>query len=131
MPNAAGAPKASPERNAGSGRTLVPREKLRDKLVEELSIGHTSTASVLLSSDPWEFVDDRIIITVVNSFALNQLQKDKAFLSELVSSLLGQATQLEFKIRAAVQDNQPQEEKSEQVDILCRVFKGTVLEDRR
>lgn len=128
VPSAASVPKASPERNADSSRALVSREKLRDKLVEELSISHTSTASVLLSSDSWEFVDDRIVITVVNSFALNQLQKDKAFLAELVSSLLGQATQLEFKIRAAVQDNQPKEEKSEQVDILCRVFKGTLLE---
>lgn len=106
---------------------VVPREKLRDKLVEELSISHTSTASVLLSSDSWEFVDDRIVITVVNSFALNQLQKDKVFLTELVSSLLGQAVQLEFKIRSVVQNNQPKEEISTQVDILCRVFKGNLL----
>ena len=121
-------PKASPIKEAGSARALVPREKLRDKLVEELSISRTSTASVLLRSDPWEFVDDTISITVVNSFSLNQLQKDKAFLAELVSSLLGQTTQLEFKIRSVVQDNQQKEEKTEQVDILCKVFKGTVVE---
>lgn len=107
---------------------VVPKDKLRDKLVEELSISHTSTASVLLSSDPWKFEDDKISITVVNSFALNQLLKDKVFLAELVSSLLGQAVQLEFKIRSAVQDKQPKEEESKQVDILCKVFKGTVVE---
>lgn len=127
VPNAAVGSKTSPQRNEESSRTVVPRERLRDKLVEELSISHTSTASVLLSSDSWEFVDDRIVITVVNSFALNQLQKDKVFLTELVSSLLGQAVQLEFKIRSVVQNNQPKEEISTQVDILCRVFKGNLL----
>lgn len=127
VPNAAVGSKTSPQRNEESSRTVVPRERLRDKLVEELSISHTSTASVLLSSDSWEFVDDRIVITVVNSFALNQLQKDKVFLTELISSLLGQAVQLEFKIRSVVQNNQPKEEISTQVDILCRVFKGNLL----
>ena len=127
VPNAAVGSKTSPQRNEESSGTVVPRERLRDKLVEELSISHTSTASVLLSSDSWEFVDDRIVITVVNSFALNQLQKDKVFLTELISSLLGQAVQLEFKIRSVVQNNQPKEEISTQVDILCRVFKGNLL----
>lgn len=122
------APKAGPAKSPISAGEVVPREKLREKLVEELSIGRTSTASVLLSSGPWEFLDDRITITVVNSFALNQLQKDKAFLTELVSAFLGQATQLEFKIRPSVQSDQPQEEKSVQVDILCKVFKGTLQE---
>ncbi len=110
------------------GGGAVPKERLREKLVEELSIGHTSTASVLLSSDPWEFADDRLVIVVGNLFALNQLQKDKELLSDLACSFTGQPWQLEFKLREQVQANRVQEERPVQVDILCRVFKGTVLE---
>ncbi len=110
------------------GGGAVPKEGLREKLVEELSIGHTSTASVLLSSDPWVFADGRILIAVGNSFALNQLQKDKELLSDLACSFTGQPWQLEFKLRERAQANRVQEEWPVQVDILCRVFKGTVLE---
>ncbi len=128
IPQATPVPQSASTRMPPPSGGAVPKEELREKLVEELSIGHTSTASVLLSSDPWVFVEDRILIAVGNSFALSQLQKDRGLLSDLVCSFTGQPWQLEFKLRERAQANRVQEERPVQVEILCRVFKGTVLE---
>lgn len=116
-------PKASP---AVVGN-LVPRGKLRDKLVEELSLGHASTASALLGSQPWQFVENKVIIVVATSFSLNQLQKDKALVTEKLGEFSGENLQVEFQLKQAAQPQQKEEIQSNQVDILCKVFKGTVI----
>lgn len=107
---------------------VVPRDKLREKLVEELSISRASTASALLGSEPWQFVENKIVITVLTSFALNQLQRDKLLLSQMASSLSGEDLQIEFQLKRTVEANKI-EVQSNQVDIICKVFKGTVVGD--
>lgn len=107
---------------------VVPRDKLREKLVEELSISRASTASALLGSEPWQFVENKIVITVLTSFALNQLQRDKLLISQMVSSLSGEELQVEFQLKRVVEADK-MEAQPNQVDIICKVFKGTVVGD--
>lgn len=106
---------------------VIPRDKLKDKLVEELSIGHTSTASAILNSGSWDYSGNQLVISVSSSFALNQLQRDKSLLTELISSFLGEVFQVEFQMKKEKQSIQAKVENSTQVDILCKVFKGTLV----
>jgi DNA polymerase-3 subunit gamma/tau len=117
----------SPPRGKVPGATFVPRDKLKDKLVEELSLGHASTASALLGSQSWQFVEHQVIISVGSSFALNQLQKDKALVTDLLQKFSGEPIEAEFQIKQVVREIQPEEVKSNQVDIICKVFKGTIV----
>ena len=109
------------------GATFVSRDKLKDKLVEELSLGHASTASALLGSQSWQFVENQVIISVGSSFALNQLQKDKALVTDLLQRFSGEPIEAEFQIKQVVRETQPEEVKSNQADIICKVFKGTIV----
>ena len=109
-----------------SGGMCVPQDKLKEKLVEELSLSHASTASALLNSQ-WHFDQNQLNIIVGSSFSLNQLQKDKSLVLDLLQQFSGGSLQVDFQLRQARQKPVAEVEQSNQVDIICKVFKGTVV----
>ena len=109
-----------------SGGMSIPHDKLKEKLVEELSLSHASTASVLLSSQ-WKFDENQLNIIAGNTFALTQLQKDKSLVVDLLQQFSGGSLQVDFQLRQQQQKSVAEEAQSNQVDILCKVFKGTVV----
>ena len=109
-----------------SGGMRIPHDKLKEKLVEELSLSHASTASVLLSSQ-WKFDENQLNIIAGNTFALTQLQKDKSLVVDLLQQFSGGSLQVDFQLRQQQQKSVAEEAQSNQVDILCKVFKGTVV----
>ena len=109
-----------------SGGMSIPHDKLKEKLVEELSLSHASTASVLLSSQ-WQFDENQLNIIAGNTFALTQLQKDKSLVVDLLQQFSGESLQVDFQLRQQQQKSVAEEAQSNQVDILCKVFKGTVV----
>lgn len=109
-----------------SGEMRLSCEELKDKLVEELSLSHASIASVLLSSQ-WQFEGTKLNIFVASSFALNQLQKDRSLIIDLLHRFSGENLQMEFQLSQASPRLVAEVVQSNQVDIICKVFKGTVV----
>lgn len=109
-----------------SSEVRIPSDKLKEKLVEELSLSHPSTASALLSSQ-WEFEETQLKVFVASSFAVNQLQKDKSLIIDLLQRFSGENFQVEFQLRQASQKPATEVFQSNQIDIICKVFKGTVV----
>lgn len=120
------APPVSPQPLVPADSPGVPQDKLKEKLVEELSLSHASTASALLSSQ-WHFDQNQLNIIVGSSFSLNQLQKDKSLVLDLLQQFSGGSLQVDFQLRQARQKPMAEVEQSNQVDIICKVFKGTVV----
>lgn len=119
-------PPVSPQPLVPADSPGVPQDKLKEKLVEELSLSHASTASALLSSQ-WHFDQNQLNIIVGSSFSLNQLQKDKSLVLDLLQQFSGGSLQVDFQLRQARQKPMAEVEQSNQVDIICKVFKGTVV----
>ena len=105
----------------------VPLEELRNIIIQELTLTHAVVASSLMDSLEWDFSkQDKVIVPVQNAFAMTQLQKEKNMLSQLISKYSGQNRIFESVF--IQQKKEPEiNETIPQADILCKLFKGTVV----
>ncbi|MBO5137790.1 MAG: DNA polymerase III subunit gamma/tau [Spirochaetaceae bacterium] len=105
----------------------VSLENLREAMIKELSLTHVLAASALMDSEPWDFSEKGIIqVALPSAFALSQLQKEQSMLSQLASSLAKQ--NLTFRpILQHIETNEQLPQYSPQVEIVCKMFKGSVV----
>jgi len=112
------------EENQNSDITMTP-EKLRETVIRELSVSHALTASALMDSEEWDFSEAGFVkIYVPSAFSLAQLQKEKPMLTQLISSLSGKHLSVDFFQK--MQEKKVEKPIDPQVEILCKLFKGTV-----
>lgn len=104
----------------------VPLENLRKELIAELTFKHTLTASALMDSLPWDFSTEGLVkVPVTAAFTFSQLQKEKQLLTEYLSVLSGRRLVFEPELQSPEQKRK-EPEFPEQVNILCKLFKGSV-----
>lgn len=105
----------------------VDMAQFKQAVLEELSLKHTSTASALVESLPWEISENHIRVTVPNLFSLNQLQKEKLVVTQTMAALVGQDVVFEPQLKQEVSESKQKKQVPQQIDILCKVFKGSVI----
>lgn len=105
----------------------VDMAQFKQAVLEELSLKHTSTASALVESLPWEISENHIRVTVPNLFSLNQLQKERAVVTQTMAALVGQDVVFEPQLKQDVSESKQKKQVPQQIDILCKVFKGSVI----
>lgn len=105
----------------------VDMAQFKQAVLEELSLKHTSTASALVESLPWEISENHIRVAVPNLFSLNQLQKERAVVTQTMAALVGQDVVFEPQLKQDVSESKQKKQVPQQIDILCKVFKGSVI----
>ena len=105
----------------------VDMAQFKQAVLEELSLKHTSTASALVESLPWEISENHIRVTVPNLFSLNQLQKEKLVVTQTMAALVGQDVVFGPQLKQEVSESKQKKQVPQQIDILCKVFKGSVI----
>ncbi len=105
----------------------VDMAQFKQAVLEELSLKHTSTASALVEALPWEISENHIRVTVPNLFSLNQLQKERAVVTQTMAALVGQDVVFEPQLKQDVSESKQKKQVPQQIDILCKVFKGSVI----
>lgn len=105
----------------------VDMAQFKQAVLEELSLKHTSTASALVEALSWEIHDNHIRVTVPTLFSLNQLQKEKVKVTQTMAALVGENVVFEPQLKQEVSESKQIKQLPQQIDILCRVFKGSVI----
>lgn len=101
-------------------------EAVKGKTIATLSVEDAFISAALMQTGPWEMKDGEITTTVDSSFQESQLNTKSHEIAECIANIIGQ--NISFK---AVW-KQPVEHKEqvvipEQVNILCKAFKGDIV----
>jgi DNA polymerase-3 subunit gamma/tau len=103
--------------------------RLRTALINRLKSKWGLLASGLEKSLPWEWEGDKLIIPVRDSLGMGLLKKDAPLIRETLARLRGEPVSFEVVVGNHAGEPAPEEEPaiSPQVEMVCRLFRGTVV----
>jgi DNA polymerase-3 subunit gamma/tau len=103
--------------------------QLRAALIDRLKSNRGLLASGLEKSLPWEWAGDKLIIPVRDSLGADLLKKDSRFIQEALTRLRGSPLSFEVVVGTCAGEEVSEETPavSPQVELVCRVFRGTVV----
>jgi DNA polymerase-3 subunit gamma/tau len=105
-------------------------ERLRETAVAQLSDSHAMLAAALSQTRQWAFDDNIISVGVESDLSLQQLTEHGADVSRLLTSLWGKETRFMAVKAEAARRIAKKKSMSPDTEMLCRVFKGTIVETR-
>jgi DNA polymerase-3 subunit gamma/tau len=105
-------------------------EQLRETAVAQLSNSHAMLAAALSQTRQWAFDDNIVSVGVESDLSLQQLTAHGTDVSRLFTSLWGKETRFIAVKAEAARHTAKKKLMSPDTEMLCRVFKGTVVETR-
>jgi DNA polymerase-3 subunit gamma/tau len=107
-------------------RSSVTLEDLRDLVIQEISSDKALLASALMQTKEWILTGNRIEASLESAFQMRQLENEAKYISEKITSIFGKNVQF-VPILERVQVEQEQTEVPPVVEMVCKVFKGSVV----
>ncbi|MFP3089561.1 DNA polymerase III subunit gamma/tau [Treponema sp. TIM-1] len=103
--------------------------RLKAALISGFKLNRGVLASGLERSLPWEWSGDKLIIPVRDSLGVELLKKDAALIQEALVRIRGRPLPFEVVVGNHPGEALPEESPavSPQVELVCRVFRGTVV----
>jgi hypothetical protein len=133
------APVAIPPAPVAPAATLIANpdlsvEELRALALTGMEESRKMTAAALSQTSAWTASPDRAVISMLadSEFVVKQVVKDAAYISELLTALWGHRTGIEITVKSApaVLDEAPKAIPL-QAEIVCKVFKGSIMEEKK
>ena len=102
---------------------------LKAALIQQLQIEHTMLATAVGKTQDWEEKDGVLCISVHTPYEVQQLQREKAVLTQQAAALYGKP--LKIRITLAQEDATPKAALPARVEMVLRNIKGTVVDIRK
>jgi DNA polymerase-3 subunit gamma/tau len=110
-------------------------EELRALALSRMEESREMTAAVLSQTSAWTASPDRAVISMLadSEFVVKQVVKDAAYIADLLTALWGHKTGIEIKGKSASAEEASEMPKTIplQAEIVCKVFKGSILEEKK
>jgi DNA polymerase-3 subunit gamma/tau len=101
--------------------------ELRAKTIATLAVDEQFTASALNKTADWVLDNNHITATIDTTFNQTHLKQQAQLINECISQFYGQQLTIEFKLREEVKIQEKPIEVPEQIDILCKAFRGSIV----
>ena len=101
-------------------------EDLKNKIVNSISLDDGFLSSLLSKTTDWELKDNRISTFIETSFQKMQIDNKIQFINELLSKITGQNMSFSVSVKQA-EEEETVVEIPEQIELLCKIFKGTIV----
>ncbi|MCH5282326.1 MAG: DNA polymerase III subunit gamma/tau [Treponema sp.] len=121
----------NPEENSREQESVqnIPAENsLQGKVIAALLVEDEIVASLLKSTKNWRVENENIFAEVANEFQKNQVDSKIQIINKAISATLGKNYFFHTQIAATSEQNSPTEI-PQVVDMLCKIFKGSVKVD--
>jgi len=103
-------------------------EDLKKRLVDELTQKDDGfTASSIMQAFGWVLNGNEILVTVDNGFKKSHLEKQKSSIAEILSRICGKPMQFSVELKNTQQAESGAVELPQSVDMICKMFRGTVI----
>ncbi len=112
--------------NTETKRSSVAFEDLRDLVIQEISSDKALLASALMQTKEWVLTENRIEASIESAFQMRQLEHEAHYISEKITLIFGKNLQF-VPIFERVQVEEEQRELPSVVEMVCKVFKGSVV----
>ena len=124
-----------PEQPAADQKTDTPTvnnrnisvDQLRSMMIADLSVTDALTASALIQTGAWHRDGNLITTTIQSAFQKAQLDRKAQELSDYLKKTSGEELSLSIQIKEVKQEDSPKVSVPPQVDIVCKVFRGSVV----
>ena len=121
----------NPEENSREQESVqnIPAENsLQGKVIAALLVEDEIAASLLKNTKNWRVDNENIFAEVANEFQKNQVDSKIQIINKAISAALGKNYFFHTQIATTSEQNSPTEI-PQIVDMLCRIFKGSVKVD--
>lgn len=120
----------SPHTNGNIPPHTKPKNitELRTLLITELKISHSMLAIALDKTGSWQETNGELIVSVKTPFDVQQLQKERLFLTGKIQELYGVSLPIRIILEESAQQTEKAPQLPEQVAMVCKYLKGTVTD---
>ena len=118
----------NPEENSREQESVqnIPADNsLQGKVIAALLVEDEIAASLLKNTKNWRVDNENIFAEVANEFQKNQVDSKIQIINKAISAALGKNYFFHTQIAATSEQNSPTEI-PQVVDMLCKIFKGTI-----